>query len=441
MHITFLGHAQLFLNAAGKSVLMDPWFFEPVFGAAWFRYPPPPYPDASTMPRPDFLLLSHIHPDHSGPGTLAQLPKGTSTWAMPFPSGALKRRLDRAGFTNVNWLQAWETREISPGLKVTFVPHDRGWEVSSIVVEADGVRLYHGNDNPLSLACYKEIRQRLGKIDIAFLPYAGASSYPTNFEGDEATLKERCTRKKQEGLARFTEGIEGLEPAEAAPFASSWALLEPSELWTNYDARMTGDEALVAAAAKATAVGTKLLRMLPGDEWSPETGVLDKGLTKGWDTSAESVRRYAEQERDRVAKAIAEGRLAPAHVDAATLDRAFRAYLTEMFERSARTIADLSMKAGFEAKGGGSWRVEFTPGQPPRIEAGLKGDEHEVLSMEAGELWNIVAAPANWEDVWYGYRLKVRKGPGAGYYRGFWEMLLNFDDELLSERIAKEFGG
>ena len=102
--------------------------------------------------------------------------------------------------------------------------------------------------------------------------------------------------------------------------------------------------------------------------------------------------------------------------------------------------SELSMKAGFEAKGGGAWRVEFTPGQAPRIDAGLKGDEHEVLTLEAGELWNIVAAPANWEDVWYGYRLKVRKGPGAGYYRAFWEMLLNFDDELLSDRIAKEFG-
>ena len=109
------------------------------------------------------------------------------------------------------------------------------------------------------------------------------------------------------------------------PFASSWALLEPSELWKNYVDRLTGDEALVQAAPRATAAGTKLLRMLPGDEWSPETGTLDKGLTAGWDTTPEAVRRYAEQEKDRVAAAIAKGRLAPAHVDAATLDRALRA--------------------------------------------------------------------------------------------------------------------
>src|SRR5215212_12105632 len=99
MLVTFLGHAQLYLNAAGRTLLLDPWFHEPVFGGAWYRYPPPPYANASTMQRPDFLLLSHIHPDHSGPATLAQLPSGTPTFAMPFPSGALRRRLQKAGYT------------------------------------------------------------------------------------------------------------------------------------------------------------------------------------------------------------------------------------------------------------------------------------------------------------------------------------------------------
>ena len=193
MLVTWPGHAQLFLNAANKTVLIDPWFAEPVFGAAWFRYPPPPYPDSSTLPHPDFLLLSHVHPDHSGPRTLENLPQNVPTFALRFPSGALERRLKRAGYTSVHWVDAWETITLSEGLKVTFVPHHRGWEVTSIVLEADGVRLYHGNDNTLSLAAYQQIVERLGKIDLAFLPFAGASSYPTGFDGDRATL-ERLNR-------------------------------------------------------------------------------------------------------------------------------------------------------------------------------------------------------------------------------------------------------
>ncbi len=439
MIVTWLGHAQLFINAAGKTLLLDPWFAEPVFGGAWFRYPPPPYPRASSLPPPSFLLLSHIHPDHSGPGTLAQLRKTTPTLAMPFPSGALERRLKRAEYSDVRWQQPWETKEIAPGLRITFVPHDRGWEVSSIVVEADGVRLYHGNDNPLSVDAYREIVKRLGPIDIAFLPYAGASSYPTGFGGDAALMKERCEKKKREGLQRFEEGIVGLEPKEAVPFASSWALLEESELEKNFVDRPTAIQALSASMLVASEHDTHLLHLEPGDQWSPETGAIAKGLTTGWDNDLASVRRYALQEKERVTKAIAEARTATQSVPPATLDLAVREYFEAMIAAAGPTLTELSMNAGFVAEGAGEWSLRFAPGQPPRLESKLLGDEDETLMLPAGELWAIVAGPANWEDVWYGYRLQVRKRPAAGYYRAFWEMLLNFDDEQLSERLAARF--
>ena len=439
MLVTWFGHAQLFLNAADRSLLLDPWFAEPVFGGAWFRYPPPPYPNASMAQVPDFLLLSHIHPDHSGPGTLAQFPKDLPTFAMPFPSGALKRRLDRAGFTNVRWIAPWETVELSPGLKLTFVGHDRGWEVSSMVIEADGVRLYHGNDNTLSVAAYQEIVKRLGKIDLAFLPFAGASSYPTGFDGDRATLEKRCAQKKTEGIKRFLDGIEGLQPAEAAPFASSWALLEPSELWKNFLDRPTPDEALKAAMPIAAEHGTHLLHLEPGDEWSKEAGVIRKNLTAGWGYDAKSVERYATQEAARVAAALAKVRVPARAVPAATLDSALREYFAVMLEKTAGTTRELTMIAGLQSEAGAAWRMIFVPGSAPRLEPGLKGDEDEILTLSPGELWGLLTTSANWEDVWYGYRLKVHKREGAGYYRAFWEMLLNFDAEALSESLAKKY--
>jgi len=439
MIVTWFGHAQLFLNAANRSLLLDPWFAEPVFGGAWFRYPPPPYPNASMVQRPDFLLLSHIHPDHSGPGTLDQLPRNLATYAMPFPSNALKRRLTRAGFTNVHWVDPWQTIELSHDLKLTFVPHDRGWEVSSMVIEADGVRLYHGNDNTLSIEAYEQIVNRLGDIDLAFLPFAGASSYPTGFDGDRATLEKRCAQKKAEGLKRFTDGIVGLKPKEAAPFASSWALLEPSELWKNFLDRPTPDEALKAAMPIAAEHDTHLLHLEPGDEWSPETGVVAKHLTEGWSYDAKSVERYAKQEEARVAAALAKVRVPSHPVPPATLDAAMRDYFAVMLEKTAAATRGLKMIAGIEAKGGAGWRLAFEPGQAPVFASGLTGDEDEVLTLPAGELWGLLTTSANWEDVWYGYRLQVHKREGASYYRAFWEMLLNFDAEALSESLAKKY--
>jgi L-ascorbate metabolism protein UlaG (beta-lactamase superfamily) len=439
VHITYLGHAQLFINAGGGTLLVDPWFAEPVFGGAWFRYPPPPYPSASTMPHPNFLLLSHIHPDHSGPRTLEQLAKDLPTYALPFPSGALKRRLERAQFTQVHWLDGWRTQELAPGLKITFVPHDRGWEVSSIVIEGDGVRVYHGNDNPLSLAAYQEIVTRLGPIDVAFLPFAGASSYPTGFDGDAEMLAKRCAQKKAEGISRFVEGIEGLRPAEAAPFASSWALLEESELWKNFVDRPTPDEALAAALPTALKQGTHLMRIEPGDEWMPQTGVINKHLTTGWGYTATDVARYAKQERARVNGAIAHYRRRGESVPAAKLSAAVHEYFDEMLKATVSSTSSLLLTAGFVAEGVGAWHMIFRPGHTPRLVDGLSGEEDETLTLTPGELWALLTTTTNWEDVWYGYRLHVTKRPGAGYYRAFWEMLLNFDAELLSERLAKKY--
>ena len=75
------------------------------------------------------------------------------------------------------------------------------------------------------------------------LPFAGASSYPTCFSWDRATMLEKAAGKKREGIARLTDGITGLAPRVAVPFASSWALLEESELWKNFIDRPTPDEA------------------------------------------------------------------------------------------------------------------------------------------------------------------------------------------------------
>jgi L-ascorbate metabolism protein UlaG (beta-lactamase superfamily) len=441
MHITFLGHAQLLLRLGDQHLLLDPWFAEPVFGMAWWRYPPPPVPTAESLPAPvDLLLLSHIHPDHSGSGTLAQMPCDTPTAIMPFPSGMLERRLERAGYTQVRKVAAWDTQELLDGVKVTFVPHDRGWEVSSIVVEANGMRIYHGNDNTLSVEGYSEVRERLGPIDIAFLPFAGASSYPTGFGWEGHALKERCDQKKAQGVARLTDGIEGLRPKRAVPFASSWALLEPSELWKNYLDRPTSAQAAEGAKAIAAEHGTEVLLLEPGDEIGSE-GVIRRGLTRGWSYDADSVARYAEQRRADVEAALQIRQSAMGELpDAERLSRAFWTYFEEMLSRTGDTTRRLRMVASFVADGAvdAAWTVLFEPGSPPRLMDGAREDADETLTLDAAELWALLTTSANWEDPWYGYRLRVLKRAGAGYYRGFWEMLLNFDDQELSARVARE---
>jgi UDP-MurNAc hydroxylase len=433
VHVTWLGHAALFINVANRTLLVDPWFSEPVFAGAWFRYPPTPYPDPSTMPKPDFVCLSHTHDDHAGLETLKQLRSDQRVLAVDFPSGGMRRRLAAAGLSNVEWCVPWETREVSPGLEVTFVPHDAGWEVASPVIEGEGVTLYHGNDNTLSTEAYAEVAKRLGPIDVAFLPYAGASSYPTRFDGDAETLSRRCREKKDEGLQRFLDGLEGLRPSEAAPFASSWALLELAEVETNFQDRLTAPEVLARAMQFAHERNTHLLHLEPGDEWSPETGALNRGLVSHAPLTSQGVRRYAELERSRVSRVQTSLRAAPAQAPA--LDPLVHEFFTLDWPHShARVDVDGVFGLG---SADAAWTLRLSKGVAS-VEAGLSADVTEVLRLPPAELTKVLLGEWSWEDVWYGYRLHVTKRVNAGYARGFWEMLLGVEAELVRQRRAAQ---
>src|SRR5215813_277193 len=69
MRITFIGHASLLIEANGLSIVSDPWWNGPCFGAQWWPYPMP-YVEAVRNRRVDYVYVSHGHHDHFHPPTL-----------------------------------------------------------------------------------------------------------------------------------------------------------------------------------------------------------------------------------------------------------------------------------------------------------------------------------------------------------------------------------
>ena len=72
MQITFIGHASLLVETAGVTILSDPWWRGPCFGAQWWNYPAADLA-AIEGKRIDYIYISHGHHDHLHPGTLSLL--------------------------------------------------------------------------------------------------------------------------------------------------------------------------------------------------------------------------------------------------------------------------------------------------------------------------------------------------------------------------------
>ncbi|MBO3740954.1 MBL fold metallo-hydrolase [Actinoplanes flavus] len=186
--VTFVGNATTLLRLGAFTLLTDP-----AFGAAgsrvylgwgaWtrrLRGPALPYPE---MPRPDVMLLSHLHGDHFDRVARKAVPADLPIVTTPQARRRLRRR-----FPAARGLPTWDAQEWSRDgqtLRITALPGRHGPgpvdrllpDVMGSLVEwaVDGqpmLRLYVTGDT-LYRPFLGEIRDRCGDIDAMLIHLGG----------------------------------------------------------------------------------------------------------------------------------------------------------------------------------------------------------------------------------------------------------------------------
>ena len=228
MIVTWLGGTGLYVNAAQKTVLIDP-SFETTDPLGRVRYPPLPFAHPSMLPPADAVVLSA----HGDEAPLQKLRH----------KQVLRATSDRLG-----------------GVTVT------AYGPETLVIEGDGVRVLHATGPVLV---------DVGPIDLAFLPFTAATA--------------------DAGCALFLDALQRVKPQEAAPLGGGWAWLEPARQAESWNERLTTARLLGRALEPAHRLGVHLLLLEPGDQWSPDTGAIAKGLSAPWTDDADALRRYAAQ--------------------------------------------------------------------------------------------------------------------------------------------------
>ncbi|QEC46935.1 MBL fold metallo-hydrolase [Baekduia soli] len=181
MEIVRLGWAGLELQAAGETAVID-LFQHPGRLVDFVGEPHTPLPGPSRPGTAVLALVTHLHEDHADPQAIAAAlgPDGV----LVRPAAAQGSALEVAGVapTEEGLLRLgvpqrvvapWETVEAGP-FRATAVPAVDGLGDPQVswVVEAGGLRILHAGDT-LFHGSWWSIRERVGPIDIAFLPVNG----------------------------------------------------------------------------------------------------------------------------------------------------------------------------------------------------------------------------------------------------------------------------
>ncbi len=107
MRITGLGHAGMFIETAGGSILCDP-VIGPTFFGSWFPFPDNRGLDWERYGNADFLYISHRHRDHFDPALMRDVTcRRTSRSCCRTTRPTTSRQdLRRLGYDNIVYTQA-----------------------------------------------------------------------------------------------------------------------------------------------------------------------------------------------------------------------------------------------------------------------------------------------------------------------------------------------
>ncbi|OLC77883.1 MAG: hypothetical protein AUH83_03665 [Deltaproteobacteria bacterium 13_1_40CM_4_68_19] len=109
MRVTLIGHATLYVEAGEASFLVDPVLRDPFEGGAVSSWPERSV-DLDALPAPDFVVISHRHPDHFDIRSLAILARDAAVLLPRDP--LIAYALERLGFRKL--------QPLDPGRPLSF---------------------------------------------------------------------------------------------------------------------------------------------------------------------------------------------------------------------------------------------------------------------------------------------------------------------------------
>ncbi|MGZ8765652.1 MAG: MBL fold metallo-hydrolase [Acidimicrobiia bacterium] len=355
MRLTVIGHACLHVATDSGSLIVDPWLVGSVGWRSWWHYPPIGDLDPAWL-EPDFVYLTHHHPDHFHYPTLRKIDRHASIFVGKFGVDVMRPELRKLGFDRVQELAHGERVQLSPDLEIA--SYQYGFDDTALVIRSGDVVIADVNDCKIRGRATDQIVDDWGRPTFMLKAFSWAQGYPYCYTADDPADLALVTREST--MQDFVEAARHLRPRFAIPFASLVAFLHPDTRDLNRHSVTPAE--LVGYVEQVGGLGdTELVPLDPGSSWTPGGGFEPR--EGDWWTDREA---RLEEEVTRIQPALDR----QAEIEAArTLD--FRTF-ADYFEAFARAVplpvrkAALGRPVAFEVPSGVDerggrpfWTIDF----------------------------------------------------------------------------------
>jgi L-ascorbate metabolism protein UlaG (beta-lactamase superfamily) len=418
MNVTYLGHATIEIECNGSRILMDPWLTDPIYLGAWWHYPPMALRVAD-LQTPDYLYISHEHPDHFDPPTLQEIDKNVTVVIADFPNKRFLDRIRAIGFRKIVQLQYGEVFHWGDGLRLHLIPPDRPWDDSAILLSDGTTTVLNVNDCHLDEATLKELGNRY-EIALAFLTFTGASQYPGCFDFSAEEKTKRWLASKRSHLQEFANWAKLLQTKRAVPAAGNYALLAPDQLHLNTSDYVNNPQEAVDRLAEV-APEIEGLQMNPGDRWSPGEGLQRLHPAPNWNERIAEIESLSRQRASEVAAYFAAEEPAPLDL----YDR-FREYFEDVLSTDPSILEQVGIVTWWQVEGpaGGDWTLDFTR-ERGWVSRGAPAQWNLRLQVPDRLVYLGVTDRTAWENLALSFRISLARRPDH-YMEGFWTWFCKF---------------
>ena len=223
MKIKYFTNAMVLIKGKNSTVLSDPRItFKNISNTNYYNFPENKFTQKEIKKiRPDFIYISHSHPDHYDLDTLNLFGKKVKIIIANFENNYLEKGLIRNGFKNVITPNGDGIIKLNKNDFAFIRPAETSDELDSIsLFNIDGKNIINLNDNSENYKQTNSIKKQFKTIDVALLPYCGFGVYPLRYNNLSRKQKNiAANNKKQKTRENLLKYIQILKPNYVIPFA------------------------------------------------------------------------------------------------------------------------------------------------------------------------------------------------------------------------------